>query len=98
MKKVIAILLIALSISVFCAEKYAVLIAGDYNATNVPRDKKWNNGLGDNSEFWNDLYLQWEMLYQKGYKKENITVIFANGIFSDFFATLSPGKDAIGTN
>ena len=80
MKKVIAILLIALSISVFCAEKYAVLIAGDYNATNVPRDKKWNNGLGDNSEFWNDLYLQWEMLYQKGYKKENITVIFANGI------------------
>jgi len=79
MKKLIAILLIAVSISLFCAEKYAVLIAGDYNAMNVPRDKKWNNGLGDNSEFWNDLYLQWEMLYQKGYRKENITVLFANG-------------------
>ncbi|MGD9707878.1 MAG: hypothetical protein AB7V07_09480, partial [Candidatus Delongbacteria bacterium] len=61
------------------AEKYAILIAGDYTATGVPVEKQWNDGLGDNTEFWNDLYLQWEMLYNKGYSKENIKVLFAHG-------------------
>ena len=78
LKKLIAILLIAITAAVFCAEKYAVLIAGNFDDTSVPTDKRWNDGLGDNTEFWNDLYLQWEMLYRKGYAKENITVIFAN--------------------
>lgn len=62
------------------AEKYAILIAGDYTAAGVPVEKQWNDGLGDNTEFWNDLHLQWEMLYQKGYSKENIKVLFAHGI------------------
>ncbi|MFA7122940.1 MAG: hypothetical protein WC212_02790 [Candidatus Delongbacteria bacterium] len=83
MKKLIAILVIAVSMSLFSAEKYAVLIAGDYNATGISTTSQWNQGLGDHSEFWNDLYLQWEMLYQKGYKKENIKVLFAKG--SDYW-------------
>jgi hypothetical protein len=78
-RKLIAILTVTLALTLFSAEKYAVLIAGDYNPTNVPADQLWNEGQGDYSEFWNDLYLQWEMLYKKGYAKENITVIFANG-------------------
>lgn len=78
-RKLIAILTVALALTLFSTEKYAVLIAGDYNPTNVPADQLWSEGQGDYSEFWNDLYLQWEMLYQKGYAKESITVIFANG-------------------
>jgi len=74
------ILLSAVCLTLTAAEKYAILIAGDYTAANVPADKKWNDGLGNNTEFWNDLYLQWEMLYQKGYKNENIKVLFAHGI------------------
>jgi len=80
MKQLIAILLIAVSMSLFSAEKYAVLIAGDYEVTGVPTDAQWNTGTDKpNTEFWNDLYLQWEMLYEKGYKKENIKVLFAKG-------------------
>ena len=82
MKKLIAVLVIAASMSLFSAEKYAVLIAGDYNATGITNTTHlWNQGVGDRSEFWNDLYLQWEMLTQeKGYKPENVIVLFANGI------------------
>ncbi len=78
--KLITVLMIVLAAALFSADKFAVIIAGNNNPTNVPSDQLWNNGQGDYSEFWNDLYLQWEMLYQKGYAKENITVIFANGI------------------
>jgi len=81
MKKLIAILLIAVSMSLFSAEKYAVLIAGDYEATGVPSTALWNTEpYSPNMEFWNDLYLQWEMLYEAGYKKENIKVLFASGL------------------
>jgi hypothetical protein len=80
MKKLIAVLVIAVSMSLLSAEKYAVLIAGDYNATGILTSYQWNEGLGDNSEFWNDLYLQWEMLTQdKGFKPENVVVLFAKG-------------------
>ncbi|MBN2856880.1 MAG: caspase family protein [Candidatus Delongbacteria bacterium] len=78
LKKLIAIFLIAISAAIFSADKYAILIAGNFDDSSVPTDKRWNDGLGNNTEFWNDLYLQWEMLYEKGYAKENITVIFAN--------------------
>jgi hypothetical protein len=78
--KLITVIMIVLATALFSADKFAVIIAGNYNPTNVPSDQLWNNGQGDYSEFWNDLYLQWEMLYQKGYAKENITVIFADGI------------------
>ncbi|MDY0016560.1 MAG: hypothetical protein RBS89_01880 [Candidatus Delongbacteria bacterium] len=80
MKKLIAILVIAVSMSLFSAEKYAVLIAGDYNATGISTTPQWNEGLGDNSEFWNDLFLNWEMLTQeKGFKPENVKILFAKG-------------------
>ncbi len=80
LKKLITVLMITVTLCLFSAEKYAILIAGDYNATGIPSTAQWNGGLGDNSEFWNDLYLQWEMLFQMGYKKENIKVLFSEGI------------------
>jgi len=81
MKKMIAILLIAMTMTLLSAEKYAVLIAGDYNATGIPTDYQWNNGVGNtHTEFWNDTYLMWELLTQeKGYKPENVKVLFAKG-------------------
>ena len=92
MKKLIAVLVIAVSMSLFSAEKYAVLIAGDYEATGVSSTALWNTEpYAPNTEFWNDLYLQWEMLTQeKGYKPENVIVFFAKGI--DLYAV----KDEFG--
>lgn len=68
-------------------QKYAVLIGGEPNGTNVPVNEQWNQGqdMGDNGfdEFWNDTYLMWEMLYSKDeYTNENIYVLFKDG--SDF--------------
>ncbi|HDO28005.1 MAG TPA: T9SS type A sorting domain-containing protein, partial [Bacteroidetes bacterium] len=65
-------------------EKYAVLITGDYAATNVPIEDQWNQGQGKSingfEEFWYDTYLMWEMLvFEKGYSDENIFVLFASG-------------------
>jgi|GEM_PF-1255498 len=77
--QLLLILISAACMILNAAEKYAILIAGDYTASGIPVEKQWNDGLGDNTEFWNDLYLQWEMLYQKGYSKENIKVLFAHG-------------------
>ncbi|MFA7123227.1 MAG: T9SS type A sorting domain-containing protein [Candidatus Delongbacteria bacterium] len=80
MKKMIAVLVIAVSMTLFSAEKYAVLIAGDYNANGISTSYQWNEGIGDHSEFWNDLFLNWEMLTQeKGFKPENVKVLFAKG-------------------
>jgi hypothetical protein len=84
MKKMIAILLIALTMTLLSAEKYAVLIAGDYNPTDISSSYLWQ--LNDSqskpfTEFWNDTYLMWEMLTQeKGYKPENVKVLFAIGM------------------
>ena len=77
--KTISVLLILLTFTAFAETKYAILLAGDYTATNVPSDQLWNGGQGNYSEFWNDLFLQWETLYNSGYDKENIIVLFANG-------------------
>ncbi len=64
-------------------EKYAVLITGDYAATGIPTNEQWNQGQdrGGNGfdEFWNDTFLMWEMLQEKGYSPENIYVLFADG-------------------
>ena len=56
-------------------EKYAVLITGDYAAENIPEDARWGGSERDSAprpEFWNDTYLMWEMLINKGYAQENI--------------------------
>lgn len=69
-------------------QKYAVLIGGDINATNIPSASQWNNGQNMGpygyDEFWNDTFLMWEMLYDdgKGYSNDNIYVLFNGG--SDF--------------
>lgn len=66
-------------------EKYAVLITGDYAATSygVPLSDQWNGGQGKSTygfdEFWNDTFLMWEMLQEKGYSQDNIIVLFADG-------------------
>lgn len=83
------ILCTALNMS-FAQEKYAILIAGEYNPANIafPAIEQWNNGLHPASpvfdEFWNDTYLMWEMLVKpvaqggKGYTDQNVHVLFAN--------------------
>ncbi|MDA3885907.1 MAG: T9SS type A sorting domain-containing protein [Candidatus Delongbacteria bacterium] len=91
LKKLIGILLIAVSVSLFSTEKYAVLITGDYAAPNYPvdaakpddyvlnEDGEYVRSQNPHPSFWNDTYLMWEMLIQKGYKDENIFVLFAGG-------------------
>jgi hypothetical protein len=76
-------------------KKYAILLAGDYTAANVPSDQLWNGGQGNYSEFWNDLFLQWETLYNSGYDKENIIILFANGkdMWQDVNYTLTSTQD-----
>jgi len=80
-------ILLALSISYLAhaQEKYAVLITGDYAADSysVPISDQWNDGQGKGAygfdEFWNDTFLMWEMLQERGYSADNIFVLFAGG-------------------
>ncbi|MBC8527792.1 MAG: hypothetical protein ISS28_03500 [Candidatus Cloacimonetes bacterium] len=81
-------LAIILLVSNVWAEKYAVLITGDYAdsaranyngswaiANNLDRDRR------PMQEFWNDTFLMWEMLvFEKGYSDENVFVLFAGGM------------------
>ena len=59
-------------------QKYAVIITGDYAANKG----SWyvNNDRDSTAKeaFWNDTYLMWEMLLEKGYTNENIFVLFAD--------------------
>ena len=87
MKKVLIIMaIICMAFSVSAQNKYAVLITGDYAAKNVPEQDRWksnSNGETNNSpmlEFWNDTYLMWELLQANGYSRENIFVLFADGV------------------
>jgi len=64
--------------------KYAVLITGDYAAKGVPEQYRWNKG-GDKDhrppeEFWHDTFLMWKMLQTKGFDRDNIFVLFADGV------------------
>ncbi|MDD2565092.1 MAG: hypothetical protein PHU27_12835 [Salinivirgaceae bacterium] len=66
-------------------KKYAVLITGDYAAKNLPAGATlYGNGLLSEEKiansFWNDTYLTWKMLKEKGFAPEDIYVLFANGI------------------
>ena len=74
---------IGISLLVNAQEKYAVLITGDYAATGIPSNEQWNQGIdrGVNGfdEFWNDTFLMWEMLQNKGFSQDHIYVLFADG-------------------
>jgi len=78
-KLIISTLLLLAAISATAAEKYAVLITGDYAKTG-----SYNNGTGDKNgrmeEFWFDTYLMYEQLRLRGYSDENIYVLFADGV------------------
>ncbi|HQO10393.1 MAG TPA: C13 family peptidase, partial [Clostridiales bacterium] len=70
LKKLFAIILIATSMCLLSAEKYAVLVTGAKAPTqNDPY-----------AAFWMDTYLMWEMLYLKGFDPANIYVLYADGI------------------
>ena len=86
MKRVLIIMaIICMAFSANAQDKYAVLITGDYAAKEpeIPLANQWNQGQGRGPlgmmEFWNDTYLMWEMLQAKGYSRENIFVLFADG-------------------
>ena len=68
--------------SAFAQKKYAVLIVGDpsVSETNIPPSDLWKgDGTGEADEFWNDTYLMWEMLQNKGFHADSIFVLFADG-------------------
>ncbi len=71
-------------------EKYAVLITGNYSKglDPLPLNSQWNGGQGQGGyydEFWNDIYLMWEMLTKpdslggKGFLKDNVYVLYGSG-------------------
>lgn len=85
-KKMILLMgLILISSMLFGAEKYAVLITGDYADERGNFEGSWAVANGNDvtrspmEEFWNDTFLMWELLINKGYSNENIFVLFADG-------------------
>jgi hypothetical protein len=85
-KVMILIGIILISSMLFSAEKYAVLITGEYADSRGNFEGSWakaNNITGDDprdyEEFWHDTFLMWEMLLNKGYDNDNIYVLFAGG-------------------
>ncbi len=85
-KVMILIGLILISSMLFSAEKYAVLITGDYADERGNFEGSWavsnNLEFTENDrmeEFWHDTFLMWEMLLDKGYSDENIFILFAGG-------------------
>ncbi|MCF8308939.1 MAG: hypothetical protein K9I68_08025, partial [Bacteroidales bacterium] len=89
--KALLLVLIVFGINQFAQsqEKYAVLITGDYAGKSNSSLDEWNNGQGKGTygfdEFWNNTFLMWEMLQEKGYSPDNIVVLFAGG--EDFSET-----------
>jgi hypothetical protein len=87
-KMMILIGLILINSMLLGAEKYAVLITGDYaDSARVNYNGSWAiaNGLDRDrrpmQEFWNDTFLIWEMLvFEKGYSDINVFVLFAGGM------------------
>jgi len=83
-KMIICTLLLVAAIQASAAEKYAVLITGDYAVKD-----KGNFGSNPYRAFWDDTFLMWKTLMDKGYKNENIFVLFAGG--TDFPLTPQGG-------
>jgi len=73
---------ILLSTTINAQKKYAVLICGETPAGGGT-DNSWKTANPqptddpDYDEFWNDTYLMWEMLIEKGYDNNNIFVLFS---------------------
>lgn len=67
-------------------KKYAVLIAADHfdEDLDISGLSLWNGqattGHRESIEFWNDTYLMWKMLQEKGFLPEDIFVLYADGI------------------
>ncbi len=88
MKKIIYLFIafFLTSFSALAQNKYAVLIIGDCQdrGNHVPITDKWNGGYDYGPQtpnrFWNDTYLMWEMLQSKGFSRENIFVLFDDGL------------------
>ena len=89
-KAVFFIFFFCLSSTIDAQNKYAVLITGDYRPNDrISLENQWNEGVVSNPrgnlEFWHDTYLMWEMLQDKGFKRENIFVVFADG--ADYYSS-----------
>lgn len=91
---VLLMVMITINSVINAQEKYAVLITGDYAIEGIPLEHQWNQGQGknengDQTEFWYDTYLMWEMLIKEpdqggmGYTNQNVFVLFADGY--DFY-------------
>ncbi len=79
----VTLFLIEFSILINAQERYALLICGETPNTVIPPNS-WhlanpNPPEEPYDEFWNDIYLFWEMLIEKGYENDNIYVLFGNG-------------------
>ena len=83
-KPVLLLLFFCLHFMAVGQDKYAVLIIGDYADRGVPEQYRWNNdgtkGHTPHEEFWHDTFLMWKMLQSKGFDRDNIYVLFANGV------------------
>ncbi len=85
--------LIATVGTVSAQQNYAVLIAGNMQPDSqiIPPAEQWNGGNDAHpvhgfDEFWNDIYLQWEMLViHKDYTDANVHVLFGDGDDFTFF-------------
>ncbi len=74
--------IIIASLVINAQEKYAVIV-NRYNpsgTTDSINMYQTSTNIDDLSfEFWNDLYLMWEMLYERGFDDENIYVFYDQG-------------------
>ncbi len=79
MKVFKVLILILITINVIGQEKYAVIIE-PFNPENADEGSYAMNQPGiAKYEFWNDIYLMWEMLYDRGFEDENIFVCYYDG-------------------
>ena len=70
-----------LSFQLVAQEKYALIINA-YSPSHTDGPHRWeiaNPPYDPYYEFWNDVYLMWEMLYLKGFTDENIYVLYNKG-------------------
>ena len=72
----LGMLCLLIVVSLGCAQKYAVLIS---------TNKVTADDVSYNSEWWYDLYLQYSMLRENGFKDSNIYVLYGDG--TDFNTT-----------
>lgn len=77
MRTTILTILIFLGFQTLCQEKYAILI-NRYTPYDTDSELSYSFNLSGEYayEFWNDIYLMWEMLFEKGFEDDNIFVCF----------------------